>query len=104
MAEAIPRDKVERMAGTFRMLADETRLTILACLMTGGEKNVGEVAEATGRTTANVSKHLKLLADEGILSRRKDGLQVFYRLGHSQVWEQVCRLVSSSMHKDAGAS
>jgi ArsR family transcriptional regulator len=100
MSEAIPRNRVEHLAGKFRMLADATRLTILACLMTGKEKNVGEVAAATGRTTANVSKHLKLLADDGILSRRKDGLQVFYRL-HDPVWEQVCRLVSNSVHKDA---
>jgi ArsR family transcriptional regulator len=101
MIDAIPLDRVERMAGKFRMLADATRLEILACLMRGGEKNVGEVARATGRTTANVSKHLKLLADDGILSRRKDGLQVFYRLD-DPLWEQVCRLVSSSIHGDTG--
>jgi ArsR family transcriptional regulator len=100
MSEAIPRDRVERMAAKFRMLSDATRLTILACLMTGGEKNVGEVAAATGCATANVSKHLKLLAENGILFRRKDGLQVFYRLD-DPVWEQLCRLVSNSIHKDA---
>jgi ArsR family transcriptional regulator len=84
------------MAGTFRLLADVTRLSIMAYLMKGGEKSVGEVADATGHTAANVSKHLKLLADGGALARRKEGLQVFYRFDNP-VWEQVCRLVSTSL-------
>jgi ArsR family transcriptional regulator len=98
MTEAIPPDLLERMAERFRMLADPSRLAILAFLMKGGEKNVGELATAMDRTTANVSKHLKLLAENGILARRKDGLQVFYRLD-DPMWEQVCRLVNSAMHK-----
>jgi ArsR family transcriptional regulator len=84
------------MAGAFRLLADATRLAILACLMKGGEKSVGQVADATGRTPANVSKHLKMLTDGGALARRKEGLQVFYRFDNP-AWEQVCRLVSSSL-------
>jgi DNA-binding transcriptional ArsR family regulator len=96
MAEAIPPDMVDRIAVKFRMLADSSRLTILACLIKGGEKNVSEVAQATGRSPANVSKHLKLLANGGFVSRRKEGLQVFYHLD-DPVWEQVCRLVSSSL-------
>jgi ArsR family transcriptional regulator len=102
MAEAIPKEIVDRMAHKFRVLADATRLAILACLINGGEKNVGEVAQATGRTPANVSKHLKLLADGGLLSRRKEGLQVFYRLD-DPVWEQVCRLVSGALLKGSGS-
>jgi ArsR family transcriptional regulator len=102
MADAIPQDLVDRMAGKFRLLADTSRLTILAFLMKGGEKNVGEVARATGRTTATVSKQLKLLADDGILARRKVGLQVFYRLD-APVWEQVCRIVSTALRNDLEA-
>ena len=102
MAEAIPRNSVEDLAEKFRILGDASRLTILACLMEG-EKNVGEVAETTGRTAANVSKHLKMLADGGILSRRKEGLQVFYRL-HDPVWEQVCLLVSNHVRNNSKES
>ncbi len=57
MADAIPNDRVEGMAELFRLLGDASRLTILACLMNAGEKSVGEVGAATGRTAANVSKH-----------------------------------------------
>jgi ArsR family transcriptional regulator len=101
MAKAIPRDRVNDMAERFQLLADASRLTILACLMEGGEKNVGEVARDTERTAANVSKHLKLLADSGILSRRKDGLQVFYRL-ENPIWEQICRLLGKALLRGAG--
>jgi len=96
MADAIPNDKAAGMAAAFRLLGDESRLAILNCLMNGDEKNVGQVAQATDRTPASVSKNLKMLAIGGILSRRKDGLQVFYRLS-GPVWEQVCRLVSGSL-------
>jgi ArsR family transcriptional regulator len=102
MADAIPDSMVDRMAQLFQMLADASRLAILSCIMKGGEKSVGEIATATGRTPAIVSKHLKLLAEGGIVARRKDGLQVFYRLD-DPVWEQVCRLLSSSMLKGSGA-
>jgi DNA-binding transcriptional ArsR family regulator len=96
MADAIPRDRMDRMANVFRLLGDPTRLAILSHLMTEGEQNVGEVATATGRTAANVSKHLKLLSDGGMLIRRKQGLQVYYHLS-STLWERLCRLVSTDL-------
>jgi len=96
MSDAIPKDKLGGMAATFRLLGDESRLAILGCLIGGEELSVGQVAQATGRTGASVSKNLKLLANGGVLSRRKDGLQVFYRLS-GPVWEEVCRLVSGTL-------
>jgi len=96
MSDAIPKDKIEYLAATFRLLGDESRLAILACLMNGDEQNVGQVAQGTGRSAASVSKNLKLLANGGILSRRKDGLQVYYRL-NGPIWEHVCRLVSGTL-------
>ena len=42
-----------------------------------GEKSVGQVVTETGRGQANVSKHLKLMSDSGLVRRRKEGLQVF---------------------------
>jgi ArsR family transcriptional regulator len=59
---------------------------------------VGQVVEAAARNQTNVSKHLKLMAEAGLLARRKEGLKVFYRL-EDPLWEQVCRLVSSSLRK-----
>lgn len=99
MQGEIPDEILELMAGKFRMLADASRLAILRFLMKEGEKNVSRVVEATGRTQANVSKHLKHMADAGLLARRKEGNQVFYRLDDAVV-EKLCRLVCDSILED----
>src|SRR3974390_536648 len=95
MANPIPVDLLELMAAKFQMLADPTRLAILRTLMEG-EKSVGQVVTETGRGQANVSKHLKLLADTGLVCRRKEGLQVYYRLDDPLV-EKLCDLVCSTI-------
>ncbi len=90
-----PPEILELMAGKFAMLADATRLAILRALMEG-EKSVGAVVLATGRGQANVSKHLKLLADAGLIGRRKEGLQVFYRIVDPMI-EKLCDLVCKTL-------
>jgi DNA-binding transcriptional ArsR family regulator len=95
MSPLIPDELLDLMAEKFRMLADSTRLAILRALM-AGEKSVTQVVEETGRGQANVSKHLKMLAEAGLVARRKEGLQVFYRLDDPLV-EQLCRLVCETI-------
>lgn len=87
------------MAVKFRMLADPTRLAILRTLMFDGERNVGQVVEATGGTQANVSKHLKLLAEAGMVARHKEGLNVLYRLDDPMI-EKICHLVCETTLKE----
>jgi DNA-binding transcriptional ArsR family regulator len=58
-----------------------------------GEATVGELSEAIGASQQNVSKHLTMLADAGILGRRKEGNRVYYRIvdeGVLALCEQVC--------------
>ena len=95
MSQDLPDDLLELMAVKFQMLADPTRLAILRALMEA-EKSVGQVVTETGRGQANVSKHLKLLADSGLVRRRKEGLQVYYRLDDPLI-EQLCTLVCSTI-------
>ena len=99
MDAPIPDEFLDLMAGKFRMLADPTRLAILRTLMQG-ERNVTQVVEETGRNQANVSKHLKMLAEAGLVGRRKDGLQVFYRLDDPLV-EKLCKLVCETIVQEA---
>jgi DNA-binding transcriptional ArsR family regulator len=99
MNATIPDIFLDRMAEKFRMLADPTRLAILRVLM-AGERSVGQVVEETGRGQANVSKHLKLLAEAGLVARRKAGLQVFYRLDDPLV-EKLCHLVCQTIIDEA---
>jgi len=88
------------IADKFRLLGDATRLAILRCLMTDGdEMNVSQIVSATGRELANVSKHLRQLADAGLLSRSKKGAFVLYRL-EDPVVEKICDLVCESLRKE----
>jgi len=95
MINDFPPAVLELMAGKFALLADATRLAILHALMEG-EKNVGQVVQETGRGQANISKHLKLLAERGMIGRRKEGLQVYYRIVDPLV-EKLCELVCKTL-------
>ena len=99
MPQQIPDEVLEVMASKFRMLSDPTRLSILRTLMEQGERNVGQVVEATGGSQANISKHLKQLAEAGLIARRKEGLNVLYRLD-DPVIEKICHLVCQTILKE----
>lgn len=101
MHATIPDEFLDRVAEKFRMLADPTRLSILRALM-AGEKNVGTVVVETGQNQANVSKHLKMLTEGGLVRRRKEGLQVFYRVSDPLI-EKLCALVCGAIIEEAQA-
>lgn len=101
MHAIIPEELLDRVAEKFRMLGDTTRLSILRTLL-AGEKNVGTVVAETGQNQANVSKHLKMLAEAGMVKRRKEGLQVFYSVGDPLI-EKLCELVCGTIIEEAQA-
>lgn len=68
----------------FRALADPTRLRIMA-LVRSLELAVGELAQLLGQSQPRVSRHVKILADAGLLRRAKEGAWVFVRLGDAGV-------------------
>jgi ArsR family transcriptional regulator len=78
---------IELVAERFRALGEPARLHIMNALR-AGERTVGELVEATGLGTANVSKHLHLLHAAGFVTRRKEGLFVHYGLAGEDVWSQ----------------
>lgn len=61
----------------FKALADETRLRLMAVLLEQ-ELNVGELVALFGMGQSRISRHLKILAEAGLLRSRRDGLWVFY--------------------------
>jgi ArsR family transcriptional regulator len=63
-----------------------------------GEKNVTQLVTATGLSQANVSKHLQILTDIGILARRKKGIYVFYSVTDSSVFK-LCEVGNASLRK-----
>jgi DNA-binding transcriptional ArsR family regulator len=87
------------IAGRFRALAEPMRLKILHSLG-AREMNVGELVEATDAGQANISKHLAILLDSHLVTRRKEGLNVFYRVADETVFdlcETVCRSVGEKL-------
>lgn len=73
------------IAERFKALAEPARLEILDALR-GGELTVTDLIVETGLGQANVSKHLQLLHKLGFVSRRKDGLYVYYALADKSVF------------------
>ena len=85
-------DLVELIARRFRAMAEPMRIRLLDRLR-DGEATVGDLSEAVGASQQNVSKHLAVLADAGVLGRRKDGNRVYYRIvddGVLSLCEDVC--------------
>ena len=62
-----------------KALGEESRVRILRMLM-GKERNVNEIAETLGMTQYNVSKHLRVLREAGLLEQQKNGQQRVYSL------------------------
>jgi ArsR family transcriptional regulator len=85
------------VARRFAVLAEPTRLRLLHLLF-AGEKNVNALVELTGGTQANVSRHLQTLTQAHLLTRRKEGLQVFYAIADPTIF-QLCELVCGSLEK-----
>lgn len=99
MKDPLSGDFLELVAEKFRMLSDPTRLAILRCLMDEGELNVSQIVEMTGRGVANISKHLKSLAEARLVTRRKQGSYVLYRLD-DPVLKKICELVCDSLRRE----
>lgn len=88
---------LEIVARRFAVLAEPMRLRLIQALF-NGERSVGELVRDTGGTQANVSRHLQMLTGAHILTRRKVGLQVFYRIFDPTI-PKLCALVCGSLGK-----
>ena len=88
---ALTPELLELVADRFKVLAEPVRLRILNVLR-GGELTVSEMVEETGLGQANLSKHLQLLHAHGFVTRRKEGLYVFYALADRDVF-RLCDIM-----------
>lgn len=95
----LPEDLAELIARRFRAIAEPMRVRVLD-LLRDGESSVNQLAAQLGASQQNVSKHLAVLADVGIVGRRKDGNHVYYRIvdeGVLGLCEQVCGSVQAQL-------
>ena len=88
----LPEELADLIARRFRALSEPLRVRILDVLR-DGELSVNALAEQLGAGQQNVSKHLAVLVESGMLARRKDGIHVYYRIADDGVFalcDQVC--------------
>ena len=89
----------EMAAETFRVMSAPMRLKIINCLC-NGEKNVGQLLEEIDTTQPNMSQHLNTLFKAKILGRRRDGVQIYYRIVNERV-VTLCRAVCTQIAIDS---
>lgn len=83
------------VAARFKVLSEPLRLQILQYLE-NGESSVTNVTKAVNSTQPNVSKHLKILQDEGFVAKRQEGNTVFYKIADESIFE-LCDVVCGSL-------
>jgi DNA-binding transcriptional ArsR family regulator len=92
MSKALPTELLEHVAERFRVLGDATRLGVIRTLLDDGEQNVGQLVDRLATSQANVSKHLRVLHDAGIVSRRAEGTSAYYSVTDPSLMP-VCAIV-----------
>ena len=94
-------EMLELVAERFKVLAEPVRLELLHSLRSG-ERTVSDLVEESGLAQANVSKHLRLLHAAGFITRRKDGLFVYYALADRGVF-QLCDIMCERLDAETRA-
>ena len=93
-------DQVFTMAADlFRVLSASMRLRVIKSLCEG-EKNVSELLAEISTTQPNMSQHLNTLYTSGVLAKRRDGVQIYYRIADERV-ASLCRIVCAQVAYDA---
>jgi ArsR family transcriptional regulator len=98
MATTTPSDQeavFESVAELFSLLSTPVRLKIISALC-HGEKNVSQLLEQIETTQPNMSQHLSTLYRAGVLARRRDSTQIYYRLQSERV-ATLCRAVCTQV-------
>lgn len=91
----LPEPLVELIAQRFRVIGEPMRIRLLDRLR-DGSATVGELVEASGASQQNVSKHLGVLHQAGIVSRAKEGTSVRYAIADDTVFA-LCELVCGGL-------
>lgn len=93
--EGLPDEALAQVAAYFQALSEPTRLQILNILRQG-ERSVGELAQRCGSSSANISRHLSLLTQHGLVQRESRGNSAIYSIADPSVYA-LCDLVCGSI-------
>ena len=81
-------ESINQASAAMQAIAHPLRLKIL-CLVGSQELSVLEIVDAVGTSQSNISQHLAVLRDNGILAARKEANKVFYRIGDPRVLQMI---------------
>ncbi len=81
----------DKAAGLFSLMSNPTRLKIM-CVLCEGERNVTELRAEISGAQPTISQHLSVLYRSGVIDRRRDGAQLFYRIASSQL-DMLCEVL-----------
>ena len=90
-----PEEVFEKAAELFKVMSAPMRLKIINCLC-DGEQNVSYLLSYIPTTQPNMSQHLNTLFKAGVVAKRREGVQMFYRIANERV-VQVCKAVCSQV-------
>lgn len=103
MSATTPQDRIyETAAELFAVLAAPVRLKIIGAVCVK-ERNVSELLAVIGTTQTNLSQHLATLYRAGVLARRREGTQIFYRLQSERV-ATLCGAVCNQIAAELAGS
>ena len=81
-------DQIELAARSLRAMGHPLRLKIL-CVLGDQEISVQDIVDTVGTSQSNISQHLAILRDKGVLKTRKDANRVYYRVGDVRVLQLI---------------
>ncbi len=81
-------EDVERASRSLKAISHPLRLKIL-CVLGDKEVSVQEIVNIVGTSQSNISQHLAILRDKGVLTSRKDANRVFYSVGDRRILKLV---------------
>ncbi len=93
--EGLPDEALAQVAAYFQALSEPTRLQILN-LLRQSERSVGELARLCGYSSANISRHLALLTQHGLVKRESRGNSAIYSIADASVYA-LCDLVCGNI-------
>jgi DNA-binding transcriptional ArsR family regulator len=101
-SEAFTPELLELVARRFRLLSEPLRLQILQALDSHGEMSIGALAESLDQSQPNISKHVRVLVDAGMVGRRQEGTTVYCSISDPTVFE-LCDVVCGSLRERLAA-
>ena len=93
--DGLPNEALVQVAAYFQVLSEPTRLQILNLLRVQ-ERSVGELAQLCGFSSANISRHLAMLAQHGLVARETRGNSAYFSIADPAVYA-LCDLVCGSI-------